>query len=142
MAGEFESIFAKLRAILQKHRGTMAVSDDTPTRYCLQCGLHPKHKTPMPVAWVQIGKGYVSFHHMAVYVCPQLVEGVSKTLKARMQGKSCFNFKKVDETPFKELEELAVRGFAAWKKAGFGLAVGTGKKVKTGSKKGNKLRSQ
>jgi len=63
----------------------------------------------MPIAWVKVGKGYVSFHHMAVYGCPALLKGISKELKARMQGKSCFNFKTVDEALFAELEGLVAR---------------------------------
>lgn len=99
----------------------MKVADDTAVRYCLKCGLHPRHKTPMPVAWVQTGKNYVSYHLMPVYACPKLVEGCSKELQARMQGKSCFNFKTIDETLLQELEQLTIAAFAAWKKAGFGV---------------------
>lgn len=70
----------------------------------------------MPIAWVEIGKNYVSFHHMGVYARPDLLEGVSQKLKARMQGKSCFNFTSVDEPLFAELEELTVRAFEAFQK--------------------------
>lgn len=77
----------------------------------------------MPVAWVQIGQSYVSFHHMGVYAFPALLKTLSKDLKARMQGKSCFNFKSVDPALFAELEDLTVRGFAAFKQAGFGPKV-------------------
>ena len=62
------------------------MSEDSPTRYCLEGGLHPKHKKPMPIAWVEVGKNYVSFHHMGVYCAPELLAGASKKLKARMQG--------------------------------------------------------
>jgi len=55
---------------------------------------------------------------MPIYMFPQLREGLSKELKARMQGKSCFNFNAVDEELFDELEELTERGFAMAKKAG------------------------
>jgi hypothetical protein len=78
----------------------------------------------MPIAWVEIGKGYVSFHLMPVYGCPKLLDDLSEKLRARMQGKSCFNFKVVDEALFEELERLTVRGFAAFAKAGFMPAVG------------------
>lgn len=73
----------------------------------------------MPLAWVQVGKAYVSFHHMSVYARPELLKGVSKELRARMQGKSCFNFKTVDPALFAELEDLTVRGFAAFRNAPF-----------------------
>jgi hypothetical protein len=82
----------------------------------LEGGLHPKHKTPMPIAWVQVGKNYVSFHHMGVYAKPDLLKDVSKRLKARIQGKGCFNFTSVDEPLLAELEELVVRAFEAFQK--------------------------
>src|SRR3954470_16932834 len=119
MSAEFELVFARLRKILQQHSDRLSVTDDTATRYCLEGGSHPTHKKPMPVAWVQIGKGYVSFHHMGVYAFPKLRDGLSDQLKARMQGKSCFNFKTVDEALFKELEHLTAEGFTAFKKAGY-----------------------
>jgi len=40
-------------------------------------------------------------------------------LRARMQGKSCFNFKTLDEALFKELETVTAEGFAMCRKAGF-----------------------
>jgi hypothetical protein len=35
-------------------------------------------------------------HLMGVYGNAQLLEGMSKDLKARMQGKTCFNFKTIN----------------------------------------------
>jgi len=112
---DFQTVFQALRGILQRHAGKLTVAEDSPTRYCLQGGSHPKHQTPMPIAWVQVGKAYVSFHHMGVYARPAVIEGLSKRLKARMQGKSCFNFRSVEEAPMAELEELTVRGFEAFR---------------------------
>jgi hypothetical protein len=113
MPTDFALIFTRLRAILQGHVGTLCVADDTPTRYVLEGGLHPTHRKPMPIAWVQVGKAYVSFHLMPIYGCPGLREGMSKALAARMQGKSCFNFTVVDEALFEELNRLTARGIAA-----------------------------
>jgi hypothetical protein len=118
-SAEFETVFARLRAILQKHRGRLTVRQDTDTCFSLEGGLHPTHKRPMPIAWVEIGKAYVSYHHMGVYARPQVLEDFSTKLRARMQGKSCFNFKTVDEDLFEELEKLTVAGFAAFRRAGF-----------------------
>jgi hypothetical protein len=109
MADSFTEIFTALRSILRRHAGKLVVSEDSPTRFCLEGGLHPKHRKPMPIVWTEIGKNYVSFHHMGVYACPDLLKGVSKKLRARMQGKACFNFVSVDEPLFAELEELTVR---------------------------------
>ncbi len=49
-----------------------------------------------------IKKNYVSFHLMPVYVHPDLLEGISDGLRKRMQGKSCFNFKALDEDTLAE----------------------------------------
>ena len=119
MAPKFPDVFSALRAILARHVGSLTDTEDSPTRYCLEGGRHPTHGTPMPIAWVQVGKAYVSFHHMGVYARPDLLKGVSKELPARMQGKSCFNFTAVDQTLFAELENLTVRGFDAFRHAPF-----------------------
>lgn len=125
---EFASIFARLREILEKHSAGLTVRADTPGHYCLagsagHAALRAwggKVKRPMlPVAWVQSGKAYVSYHLMGVYASARLRDGMSKELKARMQGKSCFNFKAVNESLFKELEDVTAQSIADFRKAGF-----------------------
>jgi len=127
MSSEFDSIFVRLRAILQKNAEGFTVADSTPQRYGLEGRVGPatlqawrgKEKTShIPVAWVEIGKSYVSYHLMPVG-SPKLSAGISAALKARMQGKTCFNFKAADEFLFKELEQLTAQGLAAFVKAGF-----------------------
>jgi hypothetical protein len=46
---------------------------------------------------------------MGVYTRPELVADVSPRLRARMQGKSCFNFTKVDRDLFEELEAVTTK---------------------------------
>ena len=116
---KYSEVFAGLRAILSRHVGSLTIAEDRPGRYCLTGGCHPTHRTPLPIAWVQVGKAYVSFHHMGVYVRPDLLQGASQALRARMQGKSCFNFTTVDPVLFAELETLTVRAFAAFRNAPF-----------------------
>src|SRR5512132_3817992 len=103
---ESTELFEALRGILRRHAGGLSVSEDSSTCYCLAGGMHPKHKRPIPIAWVRVGTGSVSFDHMGVYACPATLRGVSKELRSRMQGKSCFNFRKVDHTLFSELETV------------------------------------
>ena len=67
----------------------------------------------------RIGKRYVSYHLMPVYACPDLLDRISPELKKRMQGKSCFNFTRMDEKLFKELEVLTDQGYERFKKEGF-----------------------
>ena len=116
---DFPAVFAALRDILVRHGGRLTVAEDSATKFCLVGGKHPAHQKPFPIALVIIGKAYVSFHHMGVYGQPALLKEISPKLKARMQGKSCFNFKSVDPALFAELEALTVRGFAAFKAAKF-----------------------
>ena len=128
MNTEFESIFVRLRGILEKHSAALTVKADAPRHYSLTASAGPaalqawggKLKRPMiPVAWVQVGKAYVSYHLMGFYGNTRLLDGMSKELKARMQGKTCFNFKVVDEKLFKELDRLTARSIAAFRKAGY-----------------------
>ena len=47
---------------------------------------------------------------MPVYMFPELLKDISPELKKHMQGKSCFNFKKVEPDLFKELSDLTRKG--------------------------------
>ena len=114
-----QEVFSALRDILKRHAGKLAVTEDTASCYRLEGGKHPTHKKPFPIAWVTVGKAYVSFHHMGVYARPDLLKGMSKALKARMQGKSCFNFTSADPVLFAELEDLTLRSFEAFRDAPF-----------------------
>ena len=128
MPPDFESVFVSLRSILQKQAAAFSVTEDGADRYCLEATAGPAtlrawhgkvKRRQIPVAWVEIGKSYVSFHLMAVYGNSKLRDGMSSRLKARMQGKTCFNFKTNDEDLFKELEHVTAQGLAAFKEAGF-----------------------
>ena len=128
MPSEQEMIFVRLREILRRQGGRLMVKTDTADNYCLEAKIGPAalaawggkmKRATISVAWVQIGKAYVSYHLMGVYGNPKLLEGISEELAARMQGKSCFNFKKVDEKLFVELEDLTVKSFTGFARAGF-----------------------
>ena len=134
MATEFDIVFTRLKEILQKYSGSFNVKPDTNTKYGLYAKVGPAtlkvwggnpstslrmKKPAMPVAWVETGKAYVSYHLMGMYGNKKLHESMSKELMARMQGKSCFNFKKIDEKIFAELDELTAKSIDAFRKAGF-----------------------
>ena len=127
-AKELASVFGRLRQILAKHAGALLVTEDSPERYCLEGKTGPatvrawggKTRRPtLPVAWAEVGKSYVSFHLMPVYGHPALLARTSEKLKARMQGKSCFNFTTGDEPLFNELEQLTAEAIGAFKRGGF-----------------------
>src|SRR5712692_8180548 len=108
----FVTVFAKLKAIFKPYAKKMAVAQDNQTYYLLNTRHIMKNKQPLCFGGVRLGKNYVSFYLMSVYACPQLLKGMSPGLKKRMQGKSCFNFKEVDEKLFKELDKLTKAGAA------------------------------
>jgi len=120
MNADFDSIFTRLRSILEPYATRLKLTANAPDHYCLDVPFSKKFKKGYPVAWVKVSKSYVSYHFMPVYMFPKLRESMSKKLRARMQGKSCFNFKVADETLFKELEQITMKGLALGKEAGFG----------------------
>src|SRR6185295_14811762 len=72
-SSEFETVFGRLKAILQNHAGNFTVKPDTNDAYGLQGKPGPAalqawggklRKPVMPVAWIEIGKAYVSYHVM------------------------------------------------------------------------------
>jgi len=64
---------------------------------------------------VILGKAYVSFHLMPLYMCPKLQALISPALKKRMQGKTCFNFKTgPDPDLLADLESLTVAALRDW----------------------------
>ena len=128
MNPDFGSVFVRLRGLLEKHSGALTVKADAPRHYSLEASAGPAavqawggklKRSMIPVAWVQVGKAYVSYHLMGVYGNTRLLDGLSKELRARMQGKTCFNFKVVDEKLFKELDRLTGQAIAAFRKAGY-----------------------
>jgi len=106
-----EEVFAHLKAILQIFVPPLVVSKDDPENYYLDTVHTMRNKQPLFFGAVMIKKSYVSFHLMPVYACPALLENMSDALKARMQGKACFNFKKVETALFEELTQLTRASF-------------------------------
>jgi hypothetical protein len=107
----FDAIYRRLRGILEPYASGMYVSADAPGYYGLDLAPEAERN---PATWfggVRLGKRYVSYYLMPVYADPSLVNDVSPELRKRMQGKSCFNFSRVDEALFAELTELTRRGF-------------------------------
>ena len=108
----FDKVFAKLKAIFKPYVKKMDVAADNETYYLLNTRHIMKNKQPLCFGGVRLGKAYVSFYLMSIYACPDLLQSMSPELKQRMQGKSCFNFKEVDEKLFKELAQLTKAGAA------------------------------
>jgi hypothetical protein len=115
---EQSKVFLSLRKILSEYSEDMIVKHDTDLNYYLDT-RKTYNKKPVFFGAVQIKKNYVSYHLMPVYMSPALLAGMSPELKKRMQGKSCFNFKTMDEKLFEELAGLTRKGYEFFKKEGW-----------------------
>ncbi len=106
---DFSRIFERLKTILFRYEASAVVTIDGTAGYSLDTPYSPQYRRALFFGSVKVNKNYVSFYLMPVYMFPDLLESLSPELKQRMQGKSCFNFKKLDEPLFLELEELTHR---------------------------------
>ncbi len=102
----FPVIFEQLKAILHSFEPPLVVQADTPDNYTLEVSASLKYPKGFFFGSVRQGKNYVSYHLIALYMFPDLLEGMSERLKKRMQGKSCFNFTAIDEAYITELTQL------------------------------------
>ena len=107
---EFPIVFEYLKSILVPYAKKMTVKNDISGLYYLDAGYSEKWKRDLFFASVQIKKSYVSFYLMPVYMHPDLLKNISPELKKHMQGKSCFNFKKIEKSLFEELSQLTKQG--------------------------------
>jgi hypothetical protein len=107
--------FDALRGILQRQKRLIVTVDEPGDYQMASATLRDRTGRPLFLAGVQIRKNYVSYHLIPVYAVPVLLKSVSPGLKARMQGKSCFNFKSVDRKQLAELAALTKAGLAAMK---------------------------
>ena len=115
---DFPAVFDQLKAILKPYEPRLSVTADGSEGYSLDTHQIGPNKKPMFFGAAVIKKNYVSFHLMPVYVHPELLEGISDSLRKRMQGKSCFNFKALDEDTLAELRQLTERSFETFRTDG------------------------
>jgi len=108
---EFPIVFESLKTILKPYAKELTVKTDKPDLYYLDAAYSEKWKKELFFAAAQVKKNYVSFYLMPVYMYPDLLKKISPELKKHMQGKSCFNFKKIEKPLFEELSQLTKQGF-------------------------------
>ena len=108
---DFPIVFEQLKQILKPYAPKLTVTADASSAYSLDGPYSEKWKKDLFFGSVQIKKNYVSFYLMPVYMFPELLKDISPELKKHMQGKSCFNFKKVEPKLFEELATLTRAGF-------------------------------
>jgi hypothetical protein len=108
---EFPLVFEKLKSILKPYAKKLIVKMDSAEGFSLDGPYTAKWKKELFFGAVQVKKNYVSFYLMPLYMHPRLLGNISPELKKHMQGKSCFNFKRVEKSLFDELSQLTKQGF-------------------------------
>jgi len=116
---KLDAVFTDLRAIMAPYAEGLDRKKDNATELYVDTKHIQKNKKPLFFGAVQIKKSYVSYHLMPVYVKPELLDEISPELRARMQGKSCFNFTESEKTLLEELAALTKASHASYKAQGF-----------------------
>jgi len=120
----FQAIFDALKPVFEQYGGRLAIQVDKPGEYYLETKTAMRKGRRLQFGGVKIGKAYVSFHLMPIYMNPKLQATISPELKKRMQGKSCFNFTSLDPSHLAELKKLTQASFEEFQTWGqkFGAA--------------------
>jgi hypothetical protein len=123
-----QTVFARLRDVLVVHASEFSVAHDSAQRYGLDAPIGPAtvkawggriRTQTIPIAWIEVRKAYVSYHLMGIAGNSKLTDSLSAALRGHMQGKSCFNFKAVDDALMSELARVTKESLVGMKKAGY-----------------------
>jgi len=114
-AKDFPAVFAALKKILKPYEKHLSAVRYKPEFYYLETLLPCYKGKPVLFGAARLGKNYVSYYLMPVYMNPGLAKRISPELKKRMQGKSCFNFTEIDPRLLRELAALTAAGFKEYR---------------------------
>jgi len=114
-----DAVFTDLQAIMEPYAKVLERKKDDATELYVDTKHLQKNMKPLFFGAVQIKKSYVSYHLMPVYLKPELLDGMSSELQARMQGNSCFNFTASVKPLLTELAALTKASHASYKAQGF-----------------------
>ncbi len=107
---DLSPVFDELRALMLTAAPGAVATLDGPGHIDLKGpATDPKTGEPAWFGMVKTGARAVSYHLPPLYHLPSLADGLSPALKKRQQGKTCFNFTKVDPVLFDELSALTRR---------------------------------
>lgn len=104
-------IFNKLKSFLEPFESSLTLLHNNSDHYYLNTPTTENNKKPEFFGAAQIKKSYVAYHLMPIYYYPELLDNISQELKNKMQGKSCFNFKNIEDPLFSELNSLTISCF-------------------------------
>lgn len=114
---EFDLAFQGLRKVLKPYDKKLRLAKDKPGDYMSESKSLRYQGKPLMFAAIT-SKSYVSLHLFPVYMFPNLLDGISPELKKRMQGKTCWNFKKPEGALFAELGKVVDASFRRFEEMG------------------------
>lgn len=107
MSGDFKAVYRELREImLSLVDDGLVVTQDEPDSLTVRTELRNEKGERGWFGTVTIKRSYVAYHLMTLYERPELASDLSEELAKRRQGKTCFNFKRIDDDLFAELGKL------------------------------------
>lgn len=109
MSADFDEVFQALRSRMLTHADGLRVTRDAPGDLVVRTPAVDAKGEPGWFGTVTVKKSYVAVHLLPLYYHPALAEDLSPGLTRRRQGKTCFNFKRVEPELFEELSELMAR---------------------------------
>jgi len=128
MTSDQDSTFQALRDLLAAYADGLTVETDTTNRFCLvgipgpatlEAWRGTLRRASIPVAWVERRKSDVGYHLMGISENASLVARLSPALRARMHGKTCFNFQRPDADLLRELRGVTEASLDALRRRGF-----------------------
>jgi hypothetical protein len=119
MADSYQVVFQQLSQLMSPYVGRLRCTENTDTRLSVDTDHVVASGKPLWFGGVEIKKNYVSYHLMPVYTSPELLKDVSAELRARMQGKSCFNFTRLEPHIAAELAKLTDAAFEHYRTQGY-----------------------
>jgi hypothetical protein len=106
-SAELAAVEARLLGILEPYRGRL----EEGSIYGVPVLRRPHGKAHDWFAGVQVAKGYVKFNFQPMHGHPELLDGISPTLRKRKTGASVFRFERFDEALFAELAGVVARAY-------------------------------
>jgi hypothetical protein len=115
MSSDLDGVARTLSALMRRAAPAMTAKADSAWLQLETTWDNPlKPGERMWFGGVRRMKAFVSYHLMPVYTHAGLAATIPPALKARMQGKSCFNFKREDPALFDQLEVLTLAAAAVY----------------------------
>jgi hypothetical protein len=109
---QLQLVYENLKAILCLPDASLRVGEEEPGKITVLGPYIESMGKDFYFGMVKINKRYVSYHFMPVYMYPDLLDDISADLRKHMQGKSCFNFTRVEDGLFLQLAILTFSGLS------------------------------